>query len=508
MHFVSILEPDGVPSETASPPVSFPDLNLDQVIAAITAPKEPYALPPIFYAPLESPEAIHFRQAVMRDVERPEVLSALKDFASKMRSVRIHLHGVQESYHEPAKRAWFLDAVDAYCDGTCALDRGLDDAGLRSVGMRSFREYLAQYVGTSGFKDLHTELAELRSALAAIRYGLSIRGNAIAVRPIGDTVDYALEVVDTFERFRQGDVQDYTVKLPEGLGMSYVEAQIVAFVAKLYPEPFARLERFYQQHQDFTDPTIVRFDREVQFYVAYVDYMAPFKEHGLPFCYPEVATDNKNIWASGAYDLALAGKLADENRPIVCNDFQVADPERILVVTGPNQGGKTTFARMFGQLHYLASLGCPVPAQEARLLLYDQIFTHFEREEHVAERVGKLQDDLLRVHEILSRATSRSVILLNEIFSSTSFEDAAFLAQRVLEAVREMGALCVVVTFIDEPASLSEEVVSLVGTVLPDRPDIRTYRIVRRAADGLAYAIALAEKHRLTKEQLKERIRS
>jgi DNA mismatch repair ATPase MutS len=102
--------------------------------------------------------------------------------------------------------------------------------------------------------------------------------------------------------------------------------------------------------------------------------------------------------------------------------------------------------------------------------------------------------------------THQSIVLLNEVFSSTSLEDAKFLSMRILDMIRAKGALCVVVTFIDELACLGKEFVSVVSTVAADHPEIRTYRIVRRPADGLAYAVALAEKYGLTKDKLRERI--
>jgi DNA mismatch repair ATPase MutS len=160
---------------------------------------------------------------------------------------------------------------------------------------------------------------------------------------------------------------------------------------------------------------------------------------------------------------------------------------------------------MVGQVHYLAKLGLPVPASRARVPLVDAIFTHFEREESLADAGGKLHEDLGRIHAILAGATRRSLILFNEIFTSATLEDATRLSKAIAGRLRAIGSRCVWVTFIDEIATL-DRAVSMVAEVRPEDPSARTYRILRQPPLGLAYAQILAERYGVSCERVKERM--
>jgi DNA mismatch repair ATPase MutS len=136
------------------------------------------------------------------------------------------------------------------------------------------------------------------------------------------------------------------------------------------------------------------------------------------------------------------------------------------------------------------------------------VFTHFEREEKLENLRGKLEDELIRAHDILSAASGDSLVVVNEGFASTTLEDTVFLGAEVMKRMLDLDLLFAFVTFADELASLSDTVVSMVALVDPDDPARRTYRVVRKPAEGLAYAHAIAEKYRLRYDQLKGRVAS
>jgi len=495
------------PSGLAEAPAFFADLHLDDIVGSITAGRESYALACFFYEPLRDVGAITYRHDVFRDLEDDTILAAIRAFGQEMQIVQRRLAHATGTAHVYDRERWLLSAADAYSAAVDELSVALRAAHPRSAGLRGLSDYLAAYMASDAYTSLLADTEHTRTVIAAVRYCLHINGPRVTVTRYAPGPDYSAEVLATFDKFRQGGREPYGWRFDQGSDMNHVEAAIAERVARLYPDPFAALHEYAARHHAFLDPTIVRFEREVQFYVGYRAYIDRVRMGaGLRFCYPEVAPGSHAVEGSAVFDLALADSLVREGRGVVTNDIALAGAERIVVVSGPNQGGKTTFARAIGQLHHLARIGVPVPGERLRLPLVDQIFTHFERQEQVEDLSSKLEDDLRRIHAILEMATSASLLIMNESFSSTTVDDQLVISRRVMHQIVGLGLLCVVVTFLDELAGLGPTTVSMVSTVDPADDTRRTFEVVRRPPDGLAYAIAIAQKHRLTYPMLKTRL--
>ncbi len=483
------------------------DLNLDLVVDAIVARREESDfLKQHLYRQLHNIRTVRYRHEIFQDLEAGTLFEAVKDFAQKIYQVRAHANQVEKMFYRYQKEGWFLDEVAIYCEAVTTLAADFDACEIHSRGLNAFGDYLFNYVASPEFSSLKAETMDLKNALEAIKYSVRIKGLKVEVRRFLEEDDYSAVVEATFERFNQGSLKDYKVKFRGWPGMNHVGAQILDLVARLFSEEFSALDDYCRRHTGFFDDIIRRTECELQFYIAYLEFIQPLRLTGLEFCYPEVSEKSKEIYAIDTFDVALANKLVPDGVPVICNEFYLKGTERVLVISGPNQGGKTTFARTFGQLHHLASIGCLVPGSAARLFLFDRIFTHFEREEDLDNMSGKLENDLVRIRGVLEEATANSIVIMNEIFTSTTLKDAQFLGTRIMEQFIDLDLLAVYVTFVDEIASLGRTVVSMKSTIAPENPAERTYKVVRGPADGLVYALAIAEKYSLTYERISGRI--
>jgi DNA mismatch repair protein MutS len=507
-RFISILFPesrDAAGLDSVTQPACFSDLHLDQVVAEVVGADNDQ-LAQFFYYPLHDSATVAYRHEVFGDLQRGPIRGCIENFATAMDTMRKRLDRARHLWHPLQQQGWFVYAVEAYCDAMTALRDELSQIDPPSHGLRALTGYVIDYVGSDRFQALVAETAGVQAELHRIRYAVHIEGPKVHVDTYEGQTDYSADVAATFERFASQIDRDYHVQMKDFADMNHVEEQVLECVAKLYPAEFDRLKRFCAQHRKYLDATISRFDREIQFYLSYLAFMDHLTEAGPRFSYPNITEDAGKMTVQDAFDLALAIKVVRDGDTVVRNSFHLCGAERVFVITGPNQGGKTTFARTIGQLVYLAALGCPVPAASATLILADDIYTHFERQETLATLRGKLDNELERIHDILSTATSDSIIVMNESFSSTTVDDSVLIGTEVLQRIIAIGCVAVYVTFLDELASLDPVCVSMVGEVAPHDPTQRTFRFTRRRADGMAYAAALAAKYGLTHESLLDRI--
>jgi DNA mismatch repair protein MutS len=505
--FTSILSPrSGAMTDVDTPPDCFCDLHLDQIIAAVTAGHADDQLGRLFYAPLHEVSTVEYRHEVFHDLDCDETRPPIENFVAGMATMRRRLHQAQHLWHPLQRQGWFVYAVETFCDAVTMLRNDLNRVEPASRGLRDLAHHVTSYVDSNRFQALVVDTQAVQDQLHNVRYTVHIEGLRVHVDKFAGQPDYSAKITATFERFATEVSTDYHVRLENFTDMDHVEEQILDCVAKLYPETFALLDAYCRRNEHFIEPTIARFEREIHFYLSYREFIRRFTSAGLSFSYPDVTTEPGAVRAEDAFDLALAIKSVDDGEPVVTNNFRLSGPERIFAVTGPNQGGKTTFARTIGQCAYLASLGCPVPASRAELTLPDQIYTHFERQESLSTLHGKLDDELVRIRDILSRATQASIVIMNESFSSTTVDDALLISTEVLERIIRLQCVAVYVTFLDELASLDPTCVSMVGEVAQHDPTQRTFKFTRRPADGLAYAAALADKYGLNHDVLLHRI--
>jgi DNA mismatch repair protein MutS len=503
----SLLELTGVEDggSALATPEFLSDVGLDRVFREMLAGLERFRLEPVVLRRLSSPEAVAFRQDVFRDLEEPALVERLRGFGDRMSAVRRDLDLAASLRLGLQRQGSFLSAALAYCAAVRRLARDLTDAEVRSAGLRRVLAYVERYRSSDEFSALDRESSRVERALGEIVYCLEVGHDRVRVTRFEGQADAAEQIAHTFAGFRRDGGPQARAPDDAAPDLDDVQAAILTRVARLFPEPFLRLEALCRAHRQFADEALQGIERHLAFYLAYLEYVRPLKRAGLPFCYPRTSF-SKEIRVAGAFELALATDIVARGGQVVPNDISLQGDERVLVVTGPNRGGKTTYARMFAQLHHLGALGCPVPGTAASLLLPDQILTHFDRRENLDDLRGKLEDDLVRIREVLRRATPRSIVVANELFASTTPADACDLGRRIIQEIIDRDLLAVYVTFVDELASSAPQVVSMTATVEPEDPRVRTYRVVRRHADGRAYAVAVARTYGLDRETLRERL--
>jgi MutS domain V len=182
---------------------------------------------------------------------------------------------------------------------------------------------------------------------------------------------------------------------------------------------------------------------ELGFYIACLNLRDRLAAKGEPICIPEpYAAGEPVLSARGLYDASLSLSIAHR---AVGNDL-AADEKTLLMITGANRGGKSTFLRGLGLAQLMMQCGMFVPAESFHADIRKGIFTHFKREEDAGMRSGKLDEELGRMSSIVDSLQPNSLVLFNESFASTNEREGSEIARQIIGALLEAGVKIFCVT--------------------------------------------------------------
>ncbi|MGC1808503.1 MAG: hypothetical protein WA721_01005, partial [Candidatus Binataceae bacterium] len=173
---------------------------------------------------------------------------------------------------------------------------------------------------------------------------------------------------------------------------------------------------------------------ELAFYVGCLSLHDQLSKAGAPLCFPELAPANERRHSfKGLYDVSLALTM---NRKIVGNDVN-ADGRDLVIITGANQGGKSTFLRSIGLSQLMMQCGMFVPADSFCSNVCTGLFTHYKREEDASMKSGKLDEELARMSKIVDELTLNGMVLFNESFAATNEREGSEIARQIIRALSE-----------------------------------------------------------------------
>ncbi len=500
MSYFSILDLEPPEEKFTYMPGYFWDLNLDQLLKLIQGQAPGYELGQYYYRLPAARACEDYRRQIYTDVKRPEVFACLERFSELMRRSGEFLRNWGTVEIPLQKDAWYAAAVYCYCRAVTGLQEDLRQTQIRSSGLQGLFEYLETLTAGEPFQSLKEESFRIGAGMEAFRLVLVIENNCVTLTP--GTVEGSYEA---FLGKSLGESCSGKGPFADDLGMSVLEEELFGIYRKKYPELFDSIQEFARKFPTYADETVRQFEKEIQYYLAFYRFEKRMQERGFAFCVPDRRMD-REMEAAGLYDLALACSNTLRNKPVVSNDFVYHEKEAFFVVNGPNQGGKTTFARSLGQLVYFCKMGLDVPAEYANVHDFSALLTHFSREESMEGGRGKLMEELERLAPMMEDEGKGAFVIINELFTTAAHYDGCIMGARVLRHFMDNQCRGIYVTHLKELGDEVEGVVTMTAMLEEGGSHRRTYRILRHEALESGYAEDIVEKYGLTYDRLRERL--
>jgi len=376
------------------------------------------------------PETILYRQQTLRD--------CLKN-ATVMRQ----LYEITVEATEETRKRWW--SISSYQHPSSILYRAIDMLEVLSQKLRKLRNISEAQAGMFESEAFRTLFAMLQKELsdeylARVEGHLSdvkFRKGVLLSAELGDRnqgTNYMLrrpsrEEPNWFKRMLGKGPQVYTFHIAE---RDQAGAEIVS---DMRHRGISRVAVALAQSAEHVLGFFKMLRIELGFYIGCLNLHDRLVAQGSSFCFPvPFAAGEQKHQFRGLYDVCLALQL---NCKIVSNDME-AGGKHLIVITGPNQGGKSTFLRSIGIAQLMMQAGLFVGAEMFEAEVTPALFTHYKREEDASMESGKFDEELARMSNIADSVVPNAIVLFNESFAATNEREGSEIARQIVCALLEM----------------------------------------------------------------------
>ena len=544
MHLVDLLYPSEEKkrrhldrgAELAKLPQDYiTNLELEQ-LARLISPEYSTNIMRVFGQLSTDPETLNYRLDILEDfLNVPALEAVLYENIHKLyinEHVNVQKLGLADSFYALNQRLeslkTFIECITK-CHEFC--DKNRDK--FNSAALKGLTDYFASVYNSDYFDEVKRETDECLRILAkgvkSVTVGINFDAMMRHVEAM--LLSVSTDAIKKKGRFdwlfsRVGDTGRAIGKTHslynENGGVNDLEAPLFRELKEINSEYISHLDTAIRAYFKKSTEDILTFESQMSFYIGAKRIVEAVRARGLDMCRPKyLPMEDRKMNAKGIFDLSFyiqmvgsdpMGSLKDK---IITNECRFDDDGRFFVLTGANNGGKTTYTRAVGIIQVFAQAGIYVPCSECEISPVDYIYTHFPKEEEVGLNTSRFTQECKQFKETVDTATRHSLLLLNESIQSTTPTECVYIATELTKIFRCVGVRGIYATHLLELAKsldrLNEEVegdtklVSIVTTVDRTADNRRLYRIERAEPQEFGYARTIYEKFGVSFEEVKRR---
>lgn len=494
------------------------DLALDQIMAmtCLTGDFSAYVLS-VLQQPLQDPANVIYRQEICRDFFKypellPELTQLCRDYellkkewdeaAARQRSKTSAMQAISQSLDFVRDTISALEVNALYCGKIAAFPEvllaALSKYRLQSQGLIELQEICRERLADPDYQRLRQITADLAEVAPMIGKGCeicvdiqdSLHAGEAHLAGVKSGKPEQVQRPQPLLGALFGRSAKPVEKAPEaGIALDGVsQRELVSLVNEALKETNSLLvhvtQSIYAPFANLAD--------ELWFYRFALKLKQVYEKEKVPYCFPTVKPSADDVFAcEELYDLLLLVKDAERRYPlrnIVPNDARLGSATTGLLVQGANGTGKTTFLRSVGIGQILAQAGLPVPARAAVISVRRRILTQFSGEDTIngADTAGRFEGEVKEVAEIIAHLEPCSLVLFNETFQTTAFDEAAAAIFDILDVISEVNIKWVFVTHLTQLYGLLAASGRKVQFLQTSTDDKRRYQVeqIKTAGDS------------------------